>query len=578
MHNFADIPCGLYQIADACCLQVSKHLEPAPGSLSARCHAPRLALPPRSGEDSLRDLSLQRSANAQVDKPPPKSRLPRFTRHAGADRPGVTTSRAPEQVKPATGRAAEVPSLDRCLSMPLARCPKPSTDAKPPTRLGSSFGKGPSTSRARPQQPQARYSLSNPGCISSSSSSNTNVATPASSRAPPASTAAQPKRSAHSRKPSFKSQQRVSTIGSCRTSQSTFHQHVTEPSPRPPAPQRYVPPPSSTQASHSSHSQQQALFTEMTPEKPVNSVQRCDSAHSSTQEGVVLPLGDDELDKDLDEELRGMSFLSTVGQTVSSASSKRACRLVHEFSLTPSPMSSAPSYRPILDSSPPVRISDHTHNTAAQSTRQTSAVRTIDFAAQSAYASDGRQQPTANPGNSNTQHSPQSAMRSSTPGMTPAPYLGGISLFDCDDFGFSCLGLEDNTQSLSNDGFSTWASPLKSQTPAAARNVPPVPVLAIRQTSPTLAVLAAAEPKHADANVSLRKNTSGAAHVHGSDKPPEGSLTTSLFAASTSTPLAQPSQPAVTSSDIAETSTTMIGALLMACILVLSRVQASCVP
>ena len=190
---------------------------------------------------------------------------------------------------------------------------------------------------------------------------------------------------------------------------------------------------------------------------------------------MLLPLGEDELDGDLDEELRAMSFLSTAGPHAHSAHSHKLGTPHHDLSLSPSPMSSAMTrMRHASSSSPPVHPAAHDGQCMAQyscmpvtatnmvcNRNESSAARQIDFV--DASPSHDSSTPAAHE-HQHRRGAGRMRMRSSA---VPA-YLGGVSLLavgdpsDAEDFGFGGLGPDDSAPSLSSEGSAPWSRSIQT--------------------------------------------------------------------------------------------------------------------
>ena len=539
--------------------------EPGPGSLSARCSAPRLSLPARSDAAGSSREHSARSPCYDTDRPPPKSRLPRFTRQPGANGVCPTASGPQKRDEPPPSRRKDA-GVPRCLSMPPARSAQRPTDSHPPSRLGTSFGAGSSTASSGAQHRRTSQSHNGGPRRTTAASSQGNLVPPVPSRM----AATRPKqpvtnsaRNVRTREPSLRSQTRPShkptghsaplpspTPHRPPRSQLDIQPHSTRDYPTPP---NHIPSPE-TPADRSQGGASRADADTAVP--TAAPVVELDLTLSRGQDDGLLPLGEEELDVDLDEELRAMSFLSTAGPHAHSARSPKLGTPSHDFSLSPSPMSSAMSrMRHAAKGSPTVHQATHnavlpaphpfangpcmeqydygsavaTNTTTNRN--QLSAARQIDFAA-ALPGSEWR--PPASPTPSTHEHSCSTGhMRSSAP---PA-YLGGVSLLavgdpsDSEDFGFGGLGFEDSTPSLSNEGRTPCTRSCQT-TRAPSVQVPPVAATPAQIARP---------PQEA---------TSAAL----ADPSPA-----SMSAESSCTPLAQVPVPQITSADLLEASANMIG-------------------
>lgn len=575
-------------------VQVARHIEePGPGSLTVRSNAPRLSLPPRSGEGSSFELSA-RSPSYHTDRPPPKSRLPRFTRQPGAESSCSTVNASTS--RPPTKRF-DGPVVSRCASMPASRSMQTPTDTRPPSRLGSSFGTGGSTVISRTQQRRTSNSLKATPRSSSNVPYQGNLAPPHTSRTAnirPKQPIPQPCREVCTRKPSFRSQTRPSHM-------PTGHPPLQSPTPH------RLPPPQPTAQSQSSN--QCPTHPRPIPSPATSPDRNLAGASTAAPAATAAPLGldltpsrgqeetfrgfEDELDCDLDEELRGMSFLSTASQHMHSARRQKAGAPFNDFSLSPSPMSSAASHIPNGSNiSPPVHpasqhamhpvphpFSDGPHTrkhdrlattatTLPSNRNQTSAARQIDFAdATPSHDSDlQQQQSTTSPTPCANEQSPQGVVPSRATGCmrssAPPAYLGGVSLLavadhsESEDFGFGGLGFEDSTPSLSNEGRSPWTYSLQTA-PVTGLHMSPATAAAVLQTdSPVLAA-----PHSETVDTSATTQSPPVALPAMDLQAPEAASSPSapLSAASTCTPLAQMPQAQITSSDLLEASANMLG-------------------
>ena len=284
--------------------------EPGSGSLSARCNAPRLSLPAGSAEAcSSHELSA-RSPCSNTDRPPPKSRLPRFTRQPGTDGRCPTVSRPRQGDGPPSKRMdAGVP---RCLSMPPSRNVHTPTDSCPPSRLGSSFGAGISTASVRVQQRRTSHSQNGASRRATHGSSQGSLAPPVTSKAAgtrPKQPATSSSQDVRTRTPSLRPP--------TQTSQKSTGSSAPLPSrtPRHPPHLHPVAQAQSNRATTSLADKRQAGASRANADAAVSAAAppEPDLADSRGEDDMLLPLGEDELDGDLDEELRAMSFLSTAG-------------------------------------------------------------------------------------------------------------------------------------------------------------------------------------------------------------------------------------------------------------------------